>query len=124
MSNDLLKPVRSSTLQAVGYDEASRTLFVQFRSAATYEYRDVEPEKYAALLAARSVGSCFAKHIRDQFTTVKLDSAAAVLTRMRELEGFRAKLAERDAEAQERQRAFQQGFRALIGSGSRPVVGS
>jgi len=53
MSNDLLKPVRSSTLQAVAYDEASRTLFVQFRSAATYEYRDVPPETYGALLAAR-----------------------------------------------------------------------
>lgn len=123
MSNDLLKPVRSSTLRAVAYDEASRTLFVQFRSSATYEYRDVPPETYAALLAARSVGSFFTKRVRDQFSTVKLDSEAAVLTRMRELEGFKVKLAEQEAEAQERQRAFQQSLRAMIGSGSRPVVG-
>ena len=123
MSNELLKPVRSSTLQAVAYDEASRTLFVQFRSAATYEYRDVPPETYGALLAARSVGRYFTNKIRDHFSTVKLDSEAAVLTRMQELAGFRIQLAERDAEAQARQRAFQQGFRAMIGGGSRPVVG-
>jgi hypothetical protein len=122
MSTELMTPVRSSTLQAVAYDEASRTLFVQFRSSATYEYRDVPPETYGAMLAAHSIGRYFTAKIRDHFSTVKLDSAAAVLTRMQELAGFRARLAERDAQAQERQRAFQRGLRALIRGGSRPVV--
>jgi hypothetical protein len=122
MSNDLLKPVRSSTLQAVAYDEASRTLFVQFRSAATYEYRDVPPETYGALLAARSVGSYFARRIRDRYETLKLEGDGAVETRLRQIDGFRAELEARDGTAQERRRVLERAFRALSGRGSRPSL--
>ncbi len=59
-----MTPVRSSTLQAVAYDEASRTLFVQFRSSATYEYRDVPPETYGAMLAAHSIGRYGCRNLR------------------------------------------------------------
>jgi hypothetical protein len=122
MSTERMTPVRSSKLQAVADDTGSRTRFVQSRSAATYEYRDVEPEKHEALMSARSVGRYFTKQIRDQYQTVKLDSDAAVLTRMRELDGFRAEIAARQRAAQERQRAFEENFRTMIGRGSRPVV--
>lgn len=62
-----LKPVTSSNLKAVGYDAATRTLGVQFASGTRYDYTDVPPEAHQALMAADSIGSHFAKHIRPKY---------------------------------------------------------
>jgi hypothetical protein len=72
MSMDhLFKPVTSSSIQAVGYDEPSRTLHVRFNSGATYSYPDVEPEQHRALVEADSIGAHFSKHIRPHYTPRK-----------------------------------------------------
>lgn len=58
-----LNPVTSSQVEAVGYDAATKTLAVKFiRTPATYNYHGVEPEKFAELQAAKSVGSFVHQH--------------------------------------------------------------
>lgn len=62
-----LKPVTSSSIQAVGYDEDHRTLHVRFNSGSTYSYPEVDPEEHRALVSAQSIGAHFAKHIRPHY---------------------------------------------------------
>lgn len=58
-----LNPVKSSQVESVGYDAASKTLAVKFiRTPATYHYHDVSAEKFADLQKAESVGSFVHKH--------------------------------------------------------------
>jgi hypothetical protein len=71
MEQPHLTPVTSSNIDAVGYHDDSRTLHVRFTSGATYKYRDVDPTEHEALVAAKSVGSHFAKHIRPHYTGEK-----------------------------------------------------
>ncbi len=61
-------PVTSSSIDSVGYDEATRTMHVQFASGATYEYPGIDPEDHRALIEAKSIGSHFAKNIRPNYT--------------------------------------------------------
>jgi hypothetical protein len=63
-----MKPVKSSNVQAVGYDPASRTMRVQFNSG-TYDYADVAPEKHADLMAADSLGKHLHAHFKGQHET-------------------------------------------------------
>lgn len=56
--------VSSSDLKSVGYDQTSGTLEVEFHRGGTYQYSAVPPTVYDALLAAPSLGSFFAQHIR------------------------------------------------------------
>ena len=57
-------PVNSTDLAGVGYDDAKRILEIEFRSGAVYEYGDVPPTVYAALMAAASHGKYFNQFIR------------------------------------------------------------
>jgi hypothetical protein len=56
--------VMSSAIKAVGYDETSATLEVEFRSGSVYDYEDVPPEEVLELLRADSLGRYFATRIR------------------------------------------------------------
>jgi hypothetical protein len=62
-----MTPVSSSSIQAVGYDEDSRTLHVRFNSGHTYSYSNVDPEEHRALVSAKSIGAHFSKHIRPHY---------------------------------------------------------
>ncbi|MEM4204933.1 MAG: KTSC domain-containing protein [Candidatus Methanomethylicaceae archaeon] len=57
--------VESSNLRSVGYDEATRTLEIEFHSGGIYQYYDVPPEVYQELLCAPSLGKYFHAHIRN-----------------------------------------------------------
>lgn len=59
-----MQPVKSSNVKAVGYDEENKTLQVEFRSGGIYQYPGVQPEMYADLLAAESVGRFVSKVVR------------------------------------------------------------
>jgi hypothetical protein len=48
-----LVPIRSSSLAAIGYDPATRTLRVKFRNGGLYDYLDVAHEVYEGLLASQ-----------------------------------------------------------------------
>lgn len=72
-----LMPCESSQIKGYGYDAASRTLAIQFRSnGATYHYSDVPPELVEDMKKAESVGSFFGKHIRGRFNDAKQPDAA------------------------------------------------
>ena len=48
-----LSPITSSHLRAAGYDEATRTLSVQFEGGEIYDYYDVPPSVYDEMLNAQ-----------------------------------------------------------------------
>lgn len=66
-----MKPVKSSSLAAIGHDPATNTLSVKFKSGETYTYADVSADHHAKLMSAESIGSHFQKNIRGAFNGVK-----------------------------------------------------
>jgi hypothetical protein len=58
--------VESSQIAAIGYDEATQTLAIQFKGGtrATYHYANVPSEEFAAFRDAESVGSYFYRNIK------------------------------------------------------------
>lgn len=70
--NVKMRPVESSNISAVGYDADRRVLVVQFRGAVVgspydpaWIYLGVSQETHQELLAAPSIGSYFARRVRD-----------------------------------------------------------
>ena len=67
-----IKPCDSSRIHGHGYDEATKTLALQFKrkgddgkpcAGTVYHYSGVEPETYADLCAAESIGKFFGERI-------------------------------------------------------------
>jgi hypothetical protein len=63
--------VSSSAISSVGYDERSSVLEVEFQSGAVYDYFDVPPKVYKALLKAPSKGNFVSRRIRDRYPFVR-----------------------------------------------------
>ena len=61
------KPVQSSDLSSVGYDERRQMLEIEFRSGGIYRYLEVPKETFSGLMESDSKGRYFATHIRDRF---------------------------------------------------------
>jgi hypothetical protein len=61
-------PVDSSMMASVGYDAASRTLEIEFRSGRVYQYFDVPRRIHRELMKAESHGCYFNDEIRDEYT--------------------------------------------------------
>ena len=61
-----LSPVKSSQIESIGYDPATKTLACKFSRGAghVYHYHDVTPEMHAKFLAAESIGKFFGQHIK------------------------------------------------------------
>lgn len=71
-----LKPVTSSNLSATGYDPVHHVLAVKFRgSDKVHHYHDVPPEVVAAMDEGPSVGSVFAKNVRDKYRHEVIDGS-------------------------------------------------
>jgi hypothetical protein len=67
--------VKSSNVQAVGYDAATQTLRVRFKGAGvTWEYEDVPVAVYHQLVAAKSVGRTFAELVKGKFKAARISS--------------------------------------------------
>ena len=56
------QPVKSTNVKSVGYDAYEKVLEVEFRSGGVYQYAGVQPEMYADLLEAESIGR-FVSHV-------------------------------------------------------------
>lgn len=69
------QPVESSSIAAVGYDGALRTLEVEFVNGGVYAYDGVPKAVYAAFLAADSHGRFFNAEIRDGYPFHRLRAA-------------------------------------------------
>lgn len=61
MNNIKFKPVESSNIKELGYDEAERVLYIKFNSGGLYSYSDVSQDEYLMLISAESVGKMFYK---------------------------------------------------------------
>jgi hypothetical protein len=57
-------PIDSTSLKSVGYEPATRTLEVEFRSGRVYRYFGVPPRRYRALLDAESAGRFLNREIK------------------------------------------------------------
>ncbi len=59
-----VKPVRSSQIEAIGYDEKREVLQVNFISGGIYQYKPVTPELYSEFRDAKSKGGWFDINIK------------------------------------------------------------
>lgn len=69
-------PVASTSLASIGYDAASQTLEVEFRSGALYRYLAVPAAVHREFMAAESKGRFFSQRIRDRYRFERLTPAA------------------------------------------------
>lgn len=67
------KPVSSSNIVSVGYDDKKLTLEVEFSGGGVYTYSGVPKKTYDGLMKAESVGSFFHKNVKTQFAAKKVD---------------------------------------------------
>lgn len=56
-----LTPVRSSNVQAIGYDEATQVARVKFKGGATYRYAGVSKELFESIKKSDSIGSAVSR---------------------------------------------------------------
>ena len=61
------KPVSSSNVAEIGYDEPRRVLEVLFKTGNVYQYFDVPPQEYQALMQASSLGQYLNANIKGRF---------------------------------------------------------
>lgn len=59
--------VDSSNVAAIGYDEASQTLQVEFNNGSTYQYFDVPQAIFDSLLGASSVGQYLNQNVKGNY---------------------------------------------------------
>lgn len=59
-------PVSSSTISAMGHDEVSKTMKVEFKNGSVYQYQNVEGELFSSIVGAESVGKAFDAKIKKQ----------------------------------------------------------
>ena len=65
--------VKSSNLKAVGYDKATLTLRVQFKtSSTTYDYKGVSPDLFLEFMKSDSKGRFFFTRIKGKFDIKKI----------------------------------------------------
>lgn len=62
-----LTAVESNQVGAIGYDEATKTLAVQFKrgARAIYHYPNVERETFEAFKGAESIGTYFGQNLKN-----------------------------------------------------------
>ena len=58
------QPVTSSNINSIGYDEATRTLEIEFNNGTIYHYFDVPIYVYQELINAPSHGKYLAANIK------------------------------------------------------------
>ena len=66
------KRVSSSKLRAVGYDEKTMTLEIEFSNGQVYQYVKVYPEVYRRFMAAPNPTSFFEDRIEEDYTGRKV----------------------------------------------------
>ena len=70
-----LKPIMSSNIQGIGYDESNKLLKVMFRGNSKYLYENVDKEIYTAIINSESVGKALSEcivHNKEKYKYHKL----------------------------------------------------
>lgn len=57
MTNIEMKPVSSSNIAEIGYDETSLIVQIRFLNGTLYQYKGVPKHEYEGLINAPSIGS-------------------------------------------------------------------
>lgn len=78
-----LDSIKSSQIEAVGYDAESQTLAIQFKGkgdalGSVYHYNNFTADDWQAFRDAESIGSYFYKNIKpfkDKYPYVRIDTA-------------------------------------------------
>ena len=65
-------PVKSSNVEAVGYDPAARVMHVQFRGGAVYHHADVSAADHARFMASGSKGKHYHAQVKGKYAVRKL----------------------------------------------------
>lgn len=66
------KPVTSSNIASIGYDENTSTLEIEFLNNSIYQYFDVPHQIYRGLMQADSKGQFLAQNIKGVYRYSKL----------------------------------------------------
>lgn len=66
------KPVQSSNIASIGYDENSSTLEVEFLNNSIYQYFDVPHHIYRGLMQSDSQGQFLAQNIKGVYRYSKV----------------------------------------------------
>jgi hypothetical protein len=66
------KRVASSVIAAIGYDDESGLLEVEFHTGRVYYYLSVPNDVYEELMAADSIGGYFNEKIRKDYKTIRV----------------------------------------------------
>ena len=64
--------VVSANIRAVGYEEASHTLAIEFMNGHVWHYHEVPKEKVTEFLGSGSKGGYFARAIRGRFKETRI----------------------------------------------------
>ena len=64
--------VDSSNISAIGYDEQTATMIIEFKNHSAYEYYDVPQYEFDGLMAADSKGSYANKNIYKVYRQQKI----------------------------------------------------
>ena len=64
-------PVRSSNIKAVGYDNTTLVLEIEFHDGGIYQYLDFSKSSYDDFVKAGSKGSYFHRHIKGKYRARK-----------------------------------------------------
>jgi len=67
-----MKPVKSSNIQEVGYDESTETMRVQFTNGSIYEYRNIPVIVNNDFMQASSLGAYLNRNIRNSYPYEKI----------------------------------------------------
>lgn len=62
-----LHKVKSSYMEACGYEVKAQLLRVEFKTSSVWDYIGVPKEQYKVMLESKSVGGYFIQHIRDKY---------------------------------------------------------
>lgn len=66
------KPVTSSNIASIGYDESTSTLEIEFLNNSIYQYFDVPQHIYQGLMQADSHGQFLAQNIKGVYRYSKV----------------------------------------------------
>lgn len=67
-----IRPIKSTNISQVGYDEATKVLRIVFNSGSTYDYFDVDAQTHRFLMQSPSKGGFFHKYIKNNFRCEKV----------------------------------------------------
>jgi len=66
--------VSSTDISSIGYDEAIRTLEIEFQNGGVYQYFGVPYEVYVGLMNSGSYGKYFHSNIKDVYSSQRISA--------------------------------------------------